>query len=211
MRLTPNPRRLQRALTLAATTVLASAAVLIGTGSAAHAVVINATYPVNGTTHINATGGDLTLGPGTLSGSVDTVTGAFTGNVSLPPTTGSFNVLGVVPVTATVELIQAAPTTGTINTQTGAVQATAFITQRLTSLKVAGLPILIGDHCETERPAEIPLSSQSGFNLLLGGTVSGTYTIPDFHNCLLATFLINLTIPGPDNTLSLTLGRATLG
>ena len=44
-----------------------------------------------------------------------------------------------------------------------------------------------------------------------GGAVSGSYTIPAFHHCLLNTLLLNLTIPGPGNTLNLTLGQLQLG
>lgn len=50
-----------------------------------------------------------------------------------------------------------------------------------------------------------------GFNALTGGTVSGTYTIPRFAHCLLAPPLINLTLPDPGNTITLTLGAATSG
>ena len=49
------------------------------------------------------------------------------------------------------------------------------------------------------------------FNILKGGNLKGTYTIPQFGNCGLATPLINLTIPGPGNTITLTLGKATIG
>jgi hypothetical protein len=38
-----------------------------------------------------------------------------------------------------------------------------------------------------------------------------SYTIPQFAGCGLATVLINLTIPGPGNTLTLTLGKPTFG
>jgi hypothetical protein len=48
-------------------------------------------------------------------------------------------------------------------------------------------------------------------NVLNGGTLAGTYTIPPFAHCGLATFLINLTLPGPGNTISLTLGAGSLG
>ena len=40
-----------------------------------------------------------------------------------------------------------------------------------------------------------------------GGTLAGTYTIPRFHHCLLDTLLINLTLPGPGNTITLTVGK----
>jgi hypothetical protein len=54
------------------------------------------------------------------------------------------------------------------------------------------------------------VSSAAGFTLLGGGNVTGTYTIPPFSHCGLATFLINLSIPGPGNTITLTLGVPTL-
>ena len=56
----------------------------------------------------------------------------------------------------------------------------------------------------------ITVSSQPGFNLLSGGTLAGTYTIPRFSHCGLETTLINLTVPGPGNTITFTLGQATL-
>jgi hypothetical protein len=115
-----------------------------------------------------------------------------------------------VPVTATTEFVQNGQTTGTLESN-GGIQATSQITLKLTSLKVAGIPIPVGRSCETSAPATITLTSQPGFNALTGGTVSGTYTIPHFAHCLLATPLINLTLPGPGNTISLTLGAATSG
>jgi len=50
-----------------------------------------------------------------------------------------------------------------------------------------------------------------GFTVGGGGPISGSYTIPAFHHCLLNTLLLNLTIPGPGNTLNLTLGQLQLG
>jgi hypothetical protein len=201
-------RRVASILLVAAT---AAAAVGVAAAPAQADPFLNVVYPISGTSHINATDADLAVGPGTLRATLDLGTGAVTGSVSLPPATGSFTELGIIPVQATVEFIEAAPTTGTVDLNTGATQAESHITLRLTALKVAGLPVIVGSHCQTERPATIPLSSESGFNPLLGGTVSGTYTIPDFEHCLLATPVINLTIPGPGNTLTLTLGRATPG
>lgn len=107
-------------------------------------------------------------------------------------------------------MIQDGTATGTVNFTTNAVTTTATDTIKLTSLKVAGVPILVGPSCETS-PTTISVSSQAGFNVLNGGTLSGTYTIPQFAHCGLATLLINLTLPGPGNTISLTLGKGTLG
>jgi hypothetical protein len=43
-----------------------------------------------------------------------------------------------------------------------------------------------------------------------GGPLSGRYTIGLFRHCGLNTVLLNLTIPGPGNTLNLTLGQLQL-
>lgn len=68
---------------------------------------------------------------------------------------------------------------------------------------------LVTSSCRTEVPAEVNLASETGFNPIKGGKLSGTYTIPKFEHCLLATPLINLVIPGEGNTVTLTLGQAT--
>jgi hypothetical protein len=171
---------------------------------------VSVSYPVTGSTFIKAIGGAINLGPGTLSTTADLTTSTLTGTLTLPPATGSFKELGLIPVTATTEMIQDGTATGTVNFTTNAVTTTATDTIKLTSLKVAGVPILVGPSCETS-PATISVSSQAGFNVLNGGTLSGTYTIPQFAHCGLATLLINLTLPGPGNTISLTLGKGALG
>ena len=171
---------------------------------------VSVSYPVTGSTFIKAIGSTIDLGPGTLSTTADLTTSTLTGTLTLPPATGSFKELGLIPVTATTEMIQDGTATGTVNFTTNAVTTTATDTIKLTSLKVAGVPILVGPSCETS-PTTITVSSQAGFNVLNGGTLAGTYTIPPFAHCGLATLLINLTLPGPGNTISLTLGKGTLG
>ena len=171
---------------------------------------VSVSYPVTGSTFIKAIGSTIDLGPGTLSTTADLTTSTLTGTLTLPPATGSFKELGLIPVTATTEMIQDGTATGTVNFTTNAVTTTATDTIKLTSLKVAGVPIFVGPSCETS-PTTIAVSSQAGFNVLNGGTLSGTYTIPPFAHCGLATLLINLTLPGPGNTISLTLGKGTLG
>jgi hypothetical protein len=171
--------------------------------------VISATYPVTGSTFISKINSTVTLGPGTLASSLDTTTSTLTGTLTLPPATGSFKALGFIPVTATTEFVQDGTATGTL--KNGVVTTTAQVTVKLTSLKAAGIPIPVGSKCQTSTPAAITLTSQAGFNLLNGGNLSGTYTIPQFSHCGLATLLINLTIPGAGNTINLALGKAKIG
>jgi hypothetical protein len=210
---------MRRRLTLLAATAAAAVAGIAaatpalaspGAPTAPSDTTVSVSYPVTGSTFIKAINSTIDLGPGTLATTADLTTSTLTGTLTLPPATGSFKELGLVPVTATTEMIQDGTATGTVNFTTNAVTTTATDTIKLTSLKVAGLPIPVGSSCETS-PATITVSSQAGFNVLNGGTLSGTYTIPTFAHCGLATLLINLTLPGPGNTISLTLGKGTLG
>jgi hypothetical protein len=192
--------------------IAAAAATAIGlcATSAFADTTITAVYPVNGTTSIAATNSTLTLGPGTLDAVADITTGTLTGSITLPPATGSFTELGLVPVTVTAEFVQDGQTTGTVDLATDSVTATSDITLQITDLKVAGIDIPVGPDCQSAYPAVITVSSGTGFTIGTGGPVSGTYTIPPFVNCLLETPIINLVIPGPGNTINLTLGQPTL-
>ena len=182
----------------------------IGAAPAASAAdtVVKIRYPVHGSTFLKAANATVNLGPGTLKSKVDLNTGAVTASLNLPPATGSFKELGLIPVTATVAFIQNGPTTGKVDLNTGAVTTKSSITLQITSLSVAGLPVPVGPACESANPASISLASQPGFSVVKGGTVSGTYTVPPFAHCGLITPVLNLTITGPGNTISLTLGKA---
>jgi len=191
---------------------LLAASTLVAPGSPASAATfIKAKYKISGSTFLAGPKASLSLGPGTLSAKVNASNGKVSATLSLPPATGSFKQFGVVPVTATATLINDGPTTGTVNLGTGAVKTTSKITMQITSLTVAGLPVPVGHRCETSTPVVVSLKSQKGFNILAGGKVAGSYTIPKFSHCLLATLLINLTIPASGNTITLKLGKAKIG
>jgi hypothetical protein len=160
-----------------------------------------------GSTHLATPNATVPLGPGKLTATADLTTYTISAKLSLPNATGSFKELNAIPVTATTQFINDGPTTGTINSSTGAVATTSKITIRIVSLTVAGIPQLIGNSCETATPTTIQVSSQPGWNIIKGGNLAGTYTMPQFHHCLLDTLLINLTLPGPGNTITLTLGK----
>ena len=188
--------------------LLALATIAATPAAASAATVIKVRYPVNGSTFLKAANATVTLGPGTLRSRVNLSNGNVVASLNLPPATGSFKEFGLIPVTATASFIQDGPTTGTIDLSTGAVTTMSNITMQITSLNVGGLPVPVGPSCESASPASITLSSQPGFSIVKGGTVSGTYTLPPFANCGLVTPVLNLTITGPNNTISLTLGKA---
>jgi hypothetical protein len=198
---------IRRAVAVSAAGALAVVGV-VASGTAASAdTIVTIKYPVTGSTHLAVPNANLTLGPGHLVSTADLNTNTLTATLTLPPATGSFNELGLVPVTATAKLINDGPTTGTINPNTGAVTTTSNITMRITSLTVAGITTPVGNACQTATPVVVTVNSQPGFSILNGGSLAGTYTIPDFQNCGLSTLLINLTLPGSGNTITLTLGK----
>jgi hypothetical protein len=201
-----------------AAALMAALAVAAGPGAAfasqqaqATGTTLKVSYPVKGSTFLATPNFTLALGPGKLTSKVNVNTGKFTANLRLPGATGSFKEFGFIPVTATAQFINDGPTTGSINQTTGAVQSTSHITLRIVSLQVTGLKIPVGPSCQTSTPTVVPVTSQPGFNLLKGGNLAGIYTIPRFAHCGLATLLINLTLPGSGNTITLTLGKAKVG
>jgi len=205
-------RSLMPRLTAAAMAALAAGAAVAASASpASAATTLKAKYKVTGSTYIKAPNFTLQLGPGRLVSRVNVKTGKLTARLSMPDATGSFTEFGIVPVTATTQLVNDGPTTGRANLTNGTVRTKSKITLRIVSLTVGGLPIPVGKSCQTKSPAVVRLTSQPGFTLLAGGNLAGSYTIPKFSGCgLVARTLINLTIPGSGNTITLTLGKAKI-
>lgn len=193
---------------LAAGATLAVAAGPASASTASASAKVHVSYKVTGSTYIKAPNFTLSLGPGKLSATVNLSTGKLTASLSLPNATGSFTEAGIIPVTATTKFINDGPTTGKVNTTTGAVTTKSKITLRIVSLTVAGLPVPVGNSCQTKDAVVVRLASLPGFNALKGGKLAGDYTVGKFSGCGLATLLINLTIPGSGNTISLKLGKA---
>ena len=189
----------------------ATAALAAYPGVASAGTLVHAKYSVSGSTYLKSPNFTLKLGPGTLSSTLNPANGKVTASLSLPDATGSFKQFGIIPVTATTQLINDGPTTGKVNLNTGAIKSTSKVTLRIVSLTVAGLGVPVGSSCETSAPVVVRLASQPKFNILKGGKLAGTYAIPDFSHCELATLLINATIPGSGNTITFKLGKAKIG
>jgi hypothetical protein len=203
--------RLGRAVAGGAATLAAGGLLLATPGAASAVTHVHAKYKVTGSTFIKAPDFTLALGPGTLAADLNPSNGNLKATLTLPDATGSFKQFGVIPVTATTRFINDGPTTGKLNLDTGAVTTTSKITLRIVRLSVAGVNVPVGDSCQTSSPVVVTVKSQKGFNVLKGGNLAGSYTIGHFQDCKLATGLINLTIPGSGNTITLTLGKAKLG
>ena len=158
--------RARRAAVIGAATLVAGGLLMAMPGAASAATHVHAKYKVTGSTFIKAPNFTLHLGPGTLAADLNPANGNLKATLTLPDATGSFLQFGVVPVTATTRFINAAPTTGKLNLNTGAVTTTSKITLRIVRLSVAGVKVPVGDSCQTSSPVVVTVKSQKGFNVL---------------------------------------------
>jgi hypothetical protein len=183
---------------------------VVAMSGTAHAATLRVDYPVNGTTYLKAVDSTMTLGPGVLKTELDLTTADVTADLVLPPAHGEFKQFGVIPVSVTTTFHPEGKTVGKIDQVTGAITSTSKVTLQLSGLKVAGIPTPVGGDCKTKEPVTITTVSGDDWNVVTGGTLTGTYTIPKFEHCLLATPLINLIVPGSGNTITLKLGAGTV-
>jgi hypothetical protein len=171
-------------------------------------------YDASGSTHLATPGSTVALGPTTLTATLNNETDGFTGSLPLPPTTASFNALGLLPISATVTFIPASGLTGQLTPGTNlTASATTSETIQLSNVTIAGfLPGNVGSTCETTSPVVISTATPAGqaFNPFTGGTLTGTYTLGQFANCGLFTSLINQLVPGSGNTVTLTASNGQL-
>ncbi len=190
--------------------IIGATAALMLSGVAAHADDnIRYNYDVNGTTHIASTGSNITIGPATMYTAVNPL-GEFTGTMALPGTRTEFKLLGFIPVTADVNFEPVGPTTGTLARTPDRRQELKSTTQyyvRLSNIKAGILPLFAGSNCRTSSPVTINANTPAGetFHFIDGGRVVGDYSIGNFQNCGLNTWLINSIIPGGGNTIELNL------
>jgi hypothetical protein len=199
-----------RAVATALTALTVSAAVAFaGAPTASADDSLHVLYDAVGSSVVAKTHSSVNLGPATLSATV-APDGSFTASLPLPPATTSFKALGLLPISATVTFVAAGPVTGQIvSDPTTRLTSTSSYYIKLSNVKTAGLPTPVGPNCQTAAPVSIPASGP--FSITHGGTLTGTYTIGRFSSCGLTTALINLLIPGPGNTVTLTMSNGRLG
>lgn len=197
-------RRLVACLSLG---IVAAAGSVALAGPAAAKPVVKVAYHVLGTSTIAKTNSTVQLGPTTLVTALN-ADATFTGTMALPPTSTSFKLIGLLPVSADVKFAQVGKLTGALKANPRpVVSAASRYLIKLSNVRVAGIPTPVGSQCQTASPVTIKVATPKGqhFDLTKGGTVAGTYTIGDFQNCGLTTALINLLVPGPGNKASLKL------
>jgi hypothetical protein len=137
----------------------------------------------------------------------------YRGHEELPPVQTTFLGFGFVPITATLHVMELKPIKIAVflhNVVQVKVTTSTEVSFRISNVTVNGVPWKsVGSNCRTKTPIHLKLigtgnaSTQRGFwNLLLGGTLGGTVTVPPFTGCGVGENLNPLftaSISGPRN------------
>ena len=185
--------------------VLAPAAVMAQPASAFPKgdSVLAFSYKIKASTTIKKLNQTINTPNGTFKGEIDIDQEKLTGSIKLPPASFTTTEAGVGLLTATAQIVQAKPVTGTIDLSTFKVKATSVFNIRILTAYAAGVPVnLVGNNCTTATPVTVTMA---GIAKLAGTSkFSGTYTIPKFKTCSVMTAVLNQLIPGPGNTFTAT-------
>jgi hypothetical protein len=151
----------------------------------------------------------------------------YRGMPQLPPARATFLNFGFVPVTATISitLIPRAcrDVTGHLigkvglcivlrqpfTSQTEFTTVTSEQEIRAYDVTVNGVPLNVGQHCQTAASFPVTLTSNANYDVTKGGVLSGDVTIPPFKRCGVGENLdplLNAAISGPGNFVQLTQG-----
>lgn len=143
----------------------------------------------------------------------------YHGKAMLPPVKATFLSFGFTPTTATLEMRQVPGTqldidTNDYNLDDGTEVQITTVTQHLIihirDVRVNGVPLDVGPHCESATPMTVGLSGRMpDYTVNGGGPLTGTVTIPPFAGCGVGENLDPLftgSISGPGNYMKLMQG-----
>ncbi|MDR2987241.1 MAG: hypothetical protein LBV34_20625 [Nocardiopsaceae bacterium] len=147
----------------------------------------------------------------------------FHGRAELPPVTATFLAFRFVPVKATLHLVELAPikivSVSGITAPPFPIKVTAStkISIRISRVRVNGVPLDVGTHCQTAHPVKLVLIGRGqntlppkGYTVPTGGPLSGKVTIPPFTRCGVSENLDPLltgSISGSGNFVKMTQGK----
>ena len=167
-------------------------------------------FDVNGSSYIAANHGTIPL-EGVITNNFDLLAGTFTGELLLNPTQGSFEIIQgwkQYQATAQIEFEPVGQTTGTlIDGKLTAISSAYVKLPKVTKTMFGFINWKIGggSDCRTKEPVQFTVNSLEGerFNPLVGGQVTGSYTMPALENCGLLTSILSSKMKGAGNTIEL--------
>jgi hypothetical protein len=186
---------------MALVSLLLGGVVVAAPGASASDPIFTVNDVVNAKTTLAKLGQQVTVPPGTFTGTVDLITGQLTGDLVLPPAQTTLSLAGIGLVTAGFEIVPLGPVTGHVDLSTSFVTTTSTFNVRIPYVYPLGLPInLVGPNCVTSTPITLTIKGKA--NLFGTSNFKGKFTIPPLKDCQLATLALNLVIPGPGNKFS---------
>ena len=168
-------------------------------------VPVKMSYKVTGSTYIKGGNGSAPLN-GQIDAEMMLSTGNYTADLRLDKTRANLMILGILPVTADIEMVPKGKATG--NLTNGILTARQVADIKIPVSKALGLiPIAGGSRCMTASSLTFDLKTKAGttFDVLSGGEISGTYTLPKLKNCGLLTEILSYLTAKPGNTIDLKL------
>lgn len=130
--------------------------------------------------------------------------GVFAGHLTLEQSKFTRTLLGASILTAAVQITAESEVVGQVDRE-GRLFAAVAVGAVIDSLQVGGWIAISGGSCRTASQAVVPLRSRTGFNLLRGGRLTGSYYRPPFTGGGWITPLINLVAAGPGNAVAIDL------
>jgi hypothetical protein len=175
-------------------------------------LIIPVALDVVGSTYIAANSGTVPLS-GVIQSEFNLTQGAFTGDLILAPTQGSFEIIkgwSRYQATASIEFEPVGETVGTLVDGVLVATSQAYVKLPKVTKTLFGLinwKIGGGSECRTKEPVTFTITSADGeyFDALSGGVVTGEYTMPTLENCGVLTSILSLKLAGSGNTINLSL------
>jgi hypothetical protein len=161
-------------------------------------------WTLDAQTHLNSLDLDVDVTGGRFVGQVDLGTGDITGDITLPRAETQLQLIGLPLAKVAFEVAPVGPATGHVDLSTLTATLTSTFDIKVPYVRPLGIPFLnlVGNRCQTATSITLTLSGP--VDLVGGSTFSGTFAVPKFKNCGIATAALNLVVPGDGNTFTAT-------
>jgi hypothetical protein len=199
-------RRVLLASAATLTLTVAGALVAAAPASAADQVIEVDFNNVTGSTFLAKPMVTAAIPQSVITTQVDLTNGTLTGQAKIADITAHLSILNI-GVTSTVSIVPATDLTGTIDFTNQKLSTTTNFTIAVKNVHLDALPNLnlVTPGCTTAKTSSATLTNTTPIDIFNGTTVTGSFSVPAFTHCGLATPLLTLLLSGGGNTLTLDL------
>ncbi|MEU8634620.1 DUF6801 domain-containing protein [Amycolatopsis sp. NPDC048633] len=165
---------------------------------------IKYSFGITGSTSLKSLGSTAPI-TGSFDADVNLSAKTFLGDLKLDPTHTDFKLLGFLPGSSDVKVVQNGPQTGEL-VGTGFKAHIKFDTF-LTTVNLFGIPISSDPKCGTVSPSTSEMTTGTDFDLLKGGKLAGTYSLSALQNCGPFNDIVSGFAKSDGNSLDLVLAK----